>query len=52
MIPFQKKDGSFGSPLETALAANTLMNFDCNLKEAGQAIEYICQTRGNDYPWR
>lgn len=51
IIPYQNIDGSFGSTLETALAACTLMNFGYNLKEVVQAIKHICKTRGNDCSW-
>lgn len=47
----QKQDGSFGNDLETALALNTLLNFDYNGDEIVSGIERLLQHQDRGGFW-
>lgn len=51
VISMQKDDGSFGNELSTALAVNTLLNFDYHGPNVLEAIEYILGTQAEDGSW-
>ncbi len=47
----QQPNGSFGSPLNTALAINTLINYDYHGKEVDRAVTYLISTQNRDGHW-
>jgi len=48
----QNKDGSFGNDLETALALNTLLNFNYSGKEIALGINNLLQSQLPNGSWR
>lgn len=51
-LSYQKKDGSFGSDLNTALALNTLFNFDYSGKEIDSAIQHLLKRQLANGSWK
>jgi len=48
----QKKNGSFGNELDTALALNTLMNLDYYGIEVGKGINTLLQKQLSNGSWK
>jgi len=51
-LSYQKKPGVFGSHLDTALALNTLLNFDYSGKEITAGINYLLKRQLADGSWK
>ncbi len=51
LLPQQAGDGSFGTSLQTALAACTLLNFEQRAAALGRAVEHLLATQGRDGSW-
>ena len=47
----QRRDGSFGSPLQTAMALCTLLNFGCFGPDQAQSIRFLIETQAGDGSW-
>tara|TARA_Y100000310_G_scaffold148238_1_gene147489 strand:- start:4095 stop:5120 length:1026 start_codon:yes stop_codon:yes gene_type:complete len=47
----QEDDGSFGNPLQTALAVNTLINYGYTETEIDHAIGYLVKHQNNNGSW-
>ena len=52
LLPLQRDDGSFGSALNTALAACTLLNFDHRAPALHRAVEHLLAAQRHDGAWR
>ncbi|MDI6591479.1 MAG: hypothetical protein QME61_00850 [Patescibacteria group bacterium] len=51
-LSYQKENGSFGSDLDTALALNTLFNFDYSGKEIDLGINYLLKRQSANGSWK
>lgn len=51
-LNYQKKNGSFGNDLKTALALNTLFNFDYSGKEIDLGINYFLKNQRSNGSWK
>lgn len=51
-LSYQKIPGVFGSDLDTALALNTLFNFDYSGKEINSGINYLLKRQLADGSWK
>jgi hypothetical protein len=47
----RKKNGSFGNPLQTALATNTLLNYGYDGPELKDGISYLIENQEDDGSW-
>lgn len=50
-LSYSKKDGSFGNPLETALALCSLFNLGWQNGDLNATVDFFMETQNSDYSW-